>query len=1399
MVLAASLTMLVVGPDMGGGAALTGDCDANGVPDDAELPRLDMQIPLRLVVGEDPYAVALADLTGDGVPDIAAAAGGSNAVTVLVNRGGRTFGPGVAYPVATRPLAVQAGDLDGDGDADLAVAAAHAGVVEVLRNRGDGTFNPALALPVTESPRRLRLADLNGDRRLDIVVQAGGAVAFLRNDGAAGFAAAVTITTGPGSGLAVGDLDADGDTDLVLGQAEPPRAWVLRNAGNFVFTPAHIPLEGVPEDSLVDPVALADVDGDADLDVVVSFDAAAVWLANDGSGTLAAPNALTDMGGRIAVGDLDGDGRREVIGIRDDEAVFVTPGPGTEPGRDTRVVAAGTDLFAPAIADLSGDGYPDVVLSAYSGESIWVIYGSERGLAAPEVRPVGARPVAAVPTDLDRDDDLDLAVTHGSPGRVSLLRNTGDGRLREVTVLPLSANASQATVTDLDADGDADVAVVASDGTIRLLRQQEVFAFAEGPRIEQMHGATAIVSADLDGDGDADLAVPRSSEVTVIRQEVGGAYGSRASYTTPVSSRGLAATDFDRDGDIDLLVGSASLTAVLVNDGTGQFALEQVAAVGADLLVVADVDADGDDDLVIAAPRLKGVSLLRNRGRRQVGLPEPIVDTLGTLHVALVDLTDDGALDIVAGLAGESALAVAVNRGNGRFQTARRFEIPAGDGSRISIGDVDGDGTPELVWVAFGTDEVHIVRSEMSGTTAADCDGNDVLDACELVGADCDANGVRDLCERDADDDAVPDGCDTCPGRDDHADTDGDGARDCDEGCPNDPGKTAPAVCGCGLADSDSDADGSVDCRDRCPGVADPDDTDADADGRGDACEQCPLDPNRGRAGPCGCGVPDADADGDGWLDCVDLCPTDALQSAPGICGCGRPEMLLDDADGDRVRDCVDNCPRQPNASQTDADADGRGDACDGTVGPNCPADCDGSGVVTADEVAAVIPLVFDVPAILTCRSVDMDQDARVTAAEVVAAVREGTGCDGSPPPPVPLGPIEYPVRDDRQLEAAGAPAACCGAAGGCVVVWVDAADRIVAQQLDAEGRPRGDAAPVTPEGARGRRPAVACDRDGGFFVTWDGPGAMADADVYGRRFDAVGWSLGAAARINTATRYDQTASAIATDGDGRFAVAWAGFELAGGGIGSVVHLRVYGADGVGSEPRRVQDLDAGGGDTPAVALTADSVVVAWVAIPSGRPTLMVRRLLFDGEPLGARVTVSDEPAAGIGRPSIAVGPHGDFTIVWHRRPPDGGRPEVRVRHYDARGAATTGEVIWSTVPSTTHAWPAIARALDGRGLVVWQTGDSSRFGSADVLARRVGADGGPLGDPFRVNTIVRDDQREPALAFDGRGIGLVVWAGRGPGDHYGIFAKRFDPTGAALPAPTPRPTIPPTPEAEDG
>jgi uncharacterized repeat protein (TIGR01451 family) len=179
-------------------------------------------------------------------------------------------------------------------------------------------------------------------------------------------------------------------------------------------------------------------------------------------------------------------------------------------------------------------------------------------------------------------------------------------------------------------------------------------------------------------------------------------------------------------------------------------------------------------------------------------------------------------------------------------------------------------------------------------------------------------------------------------------DSDGDGTPDNEDGCINDPAKTAPGACGCSVPDTDSDNDQVADCNEECDN--DPDktvagacgcgqpDTDSDDDQTADCLDECPEDALKILPGQCGCGLPDVDSDEDLTLDCEDLCPNDPEKTTPGVCGCGIADI---DSDKDGQLDCSDECSDDPEkdvpgecgcgVSEVDSDDDGT---------PDCNDDC---------------------------------------------------------------------------------------------------------------------------------------------------------------------------------------------------------------------------------------------------------------------------------------------------------------------------------------------------------------------------------------------------------------------------------------------------------------------------
>ncbi|MGE3172861.1 MAG: FG-GAP repeat domain-containing protein [Planctomycetota bacterium] len=332
-----------------------------------------------------------------------------------------------ALPMLQQTGGCIAGDVDGDGDVDLLFEFGGHYVASPTANlylQDDaGRFGAAGTLPV--GPSTGGLFDADGDGDLDLLALAGGGPLWpgqpgphrlLQNDGNGQFVD-VTATHLPssavsgGGAVAVGDVDGDGDLDLVIGSYDPVD-WsgqgvplmLLQNDGSGVFTDASAQLPSRPCQG--GHLALADFDGDGDLDLAVASDVnhrlvdtagtqilSTFYFRNDGAGQFVDETAARIppvlAPGLIPV-DLDGDGDLDLSVWRND---LINDGTGSF----RAVPLAATDRIA--IADFDENG----LLETVTGGSGFGIVGTPVSMFMNHVE---ATRVLAV--DLDRDGDLDL-------------------------------------------------------------------------------------------------------------------------------------------------------------------------------------------------------------------------------------------------------------------------------------------------------------------------------------------------------------------------------------------------------------------------------------------------------------------------------------------------------------------------------------------------------------------------------------------------------------------------------------------------------------------------------------------------------------------------------------------------------------------------------------------------------------------------------------------------------------------------------------------------------------------------------------------------------------------------------------------------------------------------------
>jgi hypothetical protein len=132
------------------------------------------QATVSFAAGDRPFSVAVADLDGDGVPDVVTAnleraPFTGDDVSVLLGNGDGSFQAAVSFAAGDEPVFVAVADLDGDGVPDLVTANRDSDDVSVLLGNGDGSFQAAVSFAVGDNPNSVAVADLDGDTAPDLV------------------------------------------------------------------------------------------------------------------------------------------------------------------------------------------------------------------------------------------------------------------------------------------------------------------------------------------------------------------------------------------------------------------------------------------------------------------------------------------------------------------------------------------------------------------------------------------------------------------------------------------------------------------------------------------------------------------------------------------------------------------------------------------------------------------------------------------------------------------------------------------------------------------------------------------------------------------------------------------------------------------------------------------------------------------------------------------------------------------------------------------------------------------------------------------------------------------------------------------------------------------------------
>jgi hypothetical protein len=717
--------------------------------------------------GFGPRSFALGDIDGDGDLDILVGDSffGFPGVSVLKNNGDQTFAAPVYYPAPQNEVVGEVALSDFDFDGDLDAFATIRGdfdqmtKIKVWRNNGNGTFAAPVEFTTGQGPVGIVIADFTGDGKPDVITAnyGGSSISILRHNGltgnAAGFLPPVSYsTTNHAEKIAAADVNGDGILDVVaggtVGGGFDATLAVMINTGNGIFAPPVVydPAPGARFDSTA--VALADLDNDGDMDLIGgglyengSIDNGAVTIRrNNGNGTF---------------------GSAEII-------LFTNP----------NFVANPKELTT---GFLNGDGFPDIVAAVPSGRAVegFVAVNSNGsgGFNTPVYYEASQQTFDVAVVDLDGDGDGDVITVANSSAAVTVHENLGNGSFRVLPRYEVASLSDAVESADIDNDGDIDIVVngeldiASNDPLLKILKNNGDGTFAPASDYTPARNFADMKLRDINGDGFVDMIFAPDGNYPPYHFGTALNLGNGTfapTVVTNVFSCGegtIDAADLDGDGDLDIVLTEEETCAggnahifIFRNDGNQNFTRMPDIVLPGLLphgLALADVTGDGNIDIITVLTT--GMGVFPGNGNLTFGAP--IVSTTAPFKFKMADFNGDGVLDVGMIMQqpsfGTDLIGTALGNGNGTFQAVRtQTGSSVLENLRISNdlepGDVNGDGTPDLIVFNYASNDVSVFIVNADGSlrphqrygigntpilgTLADFDGDGRLDVAAAIG-----------------------------------------------------------------------------------------------------------------------------------------------------------------------------------------------------------------------------------------------------------------------------------------------------------------------------------------------------------------------------------------------------------------------------------------------------------------------------------------------------------------------------------------------------------------------------------------------------------------------------------------------------------------------------------------
>ncbi|MBN1441291.1 MAG: VCBS repeat-containing protein [Planctomycetes bacterium] len=704
-----------------------------------------------------PTAVRVVDLDGDGRPEIVAAGAAQQELSILIPQGRREFSvpcnQPLGLPVGVDLLAV---DMDGDQDEDLVLLLERAGGgedggnVALLRNDGRGRLDLWGLIDVPGVPIRAALADFDLDGTPDIAIAggSGAGISLLASGGDAAFSRRHQVSFRlPIGDLAVADLDGDGLDDLAVAAAA-----YTPEAGAFVFPSLSAGEFGAPRKTECGQsprsIDAGDIDGDGDLDLVVAMEGepGIHLLFNDGRGLFPRREILLDVYSPcpVRLADLSGDGHLDLVG-RGGRVVCLGRGDGEF--EETLSFGAGGTGTVFDLGDLDGDGALDAVVAGRrvdAWDDVSVLYGLGDGRleGALVLENPGSswlwNPVAIAAGDFDGDGDIDLAAAQLKrrwiAEEIVVRENTEPRRFGPARRIAVEPSVGLLWLRDLvsadfDRDGADDLAACGAGGAVVVMISDGRGGFPEA-RItpwSDSGGPIRMAAADLDRDGDTDLAAVSASPplLTFLPNPGDGGFESRAELRLEGGPcLALAAGGFDAGAEVALAIlqAPAEVSLVRIRPPRDEAARPVLALRGESATAIAagDMDGDGVCDLVVA---LEGRCCPRADGSLAIAFGDGAgrFDRVHRMGVQrrfplprIEDVDRDGLPDVLLGDGGDGGPdTILWLRNTGEGLLGESVALPF-EGHPIppAAVDLDGDGAADLASASNRSGDIAILFGE---------------------------------------------------------------------------------------------------------------------------------------------------------------------------------------------------------------------------------------------------------------------------------------------------------------------------------------------------------------------------------------------------------------------------------------------------------------------------------------------------------------------------------------------------------------------------------------------------------------------------------------------------------------------------------------------------------------